>query len=53
MHLSRHLLTLGLLTTLGLGLPRVSLALAEEPQRLAQSSVNQDFEPIDVRGAIG
>ena len=52
MHLSRHLLTLGLLTTLGLGLPRVSLALAEEPQRLAQSSVNQDFEPIDVRGRL-
>ena len=52
MHLSRHLLTLGLLTTLGLGLPRVSSALAEEPQRVVQSSVNRDFEPIDIRGRL-
>ncbi len=52
MHLSRHLLTLGLLTTLGLGLPRVSTALAEEPQRVVQSSVNRDFDPIDIRGRL-
>ncbi|KPQ32593.1 MAG: Tetratricopeptide repeat, partial [Phormidium sp. OSCR] len=52
MQVPRHLLTLGLLTTLGLGLPRVSPVLAEEPQRLVQSSVNRDFEPIDIRGRL-
>ncbi|WP_170191071.1 CHAT domain-containing tetratricopeptide repeat protein, partial [Geitlerinema sp. P-1104] len=52
MHVSRYLLALGLLTTLGLGLPRVCSALAEEPHRVVQSSVNRDFEPIEIRGQL-
>ncbi|MCC5899056.1 MAG: tetratricopeptide repeat protein, partial [Phormidium sp. BM_Day4_Bin.17] len=52
MHVSQRLLTLGLFTTLGLGLPRVSPALAEEPHQLVQSSVNRAFEPIDIRGRL-
>ncbi|UCJ13316.1 MAG: CHAT domain-containing protein [Phormidium sp. PBR-2020] len=52
MQVSRHLLTLGLSTTLGLGLPGVFPVFAGEPHRLAQSSVNRDFEPIDIRGQL-